>query len=292
MIKTIKKIGKTLIQYLPSKLSLQLQYRYLFHRKLHLANPQAYSEKLQWLKLYYHPKEYIDMVDKYAVKSIVAKIIGEEHVIPLIGCWEHVEDIPWGELPNRFVLKTTNGCSNEGVVICRDKGRFDISKACQKLNCAMKQNKWRENREWHYRHVHPRIIAEQYMEDQYGELRDYKFFCFDGEVKALYVASERQSREEPYFNFFDAEYNQLPMQQVYPVNPVSPPKPKCFEQMKELARKLSAGLPHVRVDLYDVDGKVYFGEYTFYHLGGEVPMTPDKWDYTFGSWLKLPEKKI
>ena len=174
MIKTIKTTVRHLIQYLPTKLYLRLFYWYLFRRRLHLANPQAYSEKLQWLKLYYHPKENIDMVDKYVVKPIVAKIIGEEHIIPTIGCWERVDDIPWEQLPKRFVLKTTNGGGNEGVVVCRDKDLLDIPKTCQKLRRAMKQNQWRENSEWQYRNIHPRIIAEQYMEDQSGELRDYK----------------------------------------------------------------------------------------------------------------------
>lgn len=291
MIKTLKTIVLHLIQYLPTKLYLQLLYRYLFHRRLHLAHPQAYSEKLQWLKLYYHPKEHIDMADKYAVKAIVSKIIGEEHVIPTIGCWERIEDIQWEQLPHRFVLKTTNGGGNEGVIVCQDKDKLNITKTCQRLRQALKQNQWRENREWQYKHIHPRIIAEQYMEDKYGELRDYKFFCFNGEVKAMFVATERQSSEGPYFNFFDADYNQLPVQRLgVPVNPVPPQKPESFEQMKLIAHKLSMDIPHVRVDLYEVDGKVFFGEYTFFGGGGFGRWVPDEWDYTFGSWLKLPKR--
>ena len=155
---SLRKIVLKMMQYLPTKLYLRLRYRYVFHRSLHLDNPQAYSEKLQWLKLYYHPKEYISMADKYAVKQMVAGIIGEEHVIPALGCWERPEDIEWERLPRRFVLKTTNGGGNAGVVVCKDKAALDIPATCQRLRRALKQDIWRENREWHYRHIPPRIL--------------------------------------------------------------------------------------------------------------------------------------
>lgn len=147
-------------------------------------------------------------------------------------------------------------------------------------------------REWPYKDIKPRIIAEQYMEDNAsGELRDYKFFCFDGKVKALFIASDRMTQgEETKFDFFDADYNHLPFRNGHPNASVLPNKPLNFDKMKELAAQLSAGYPQVRVDLYEVNGKVYFGELTFFHWSGMTPFEPEDWDYKFGEWLTLPPK--
>lgn len=275
------------------KLYIQLVY-YLEMRKWpNLTNPQTYNEKLQWLKLYDRRPEYSMMVDKHAVKSYVSSLIGEEYIIPTIGVWNDPKEIEWEKLPKQFVLKTTHGGGNTGVVVCKDKSVFDRETAIVKLEKSLSQDLYKILREWQYKDVPKRIIAEEYKEDsKTHSLDDYKFFCFDGEVKALFVATGRQEYAEPRFDYFDAEFNHLDIVQHHPMSGKNIQKPVSFDKMKWMAEKLSKGIPAVRVDLYEVDGKVYFGEYTFTHHGGIVPFTPEKWDYVFGSWISLPQKKI
>lgn len=272
---------------------LRVRFRLLMGKWPDLKNPKTFSEKLQWLKLHDRRPEYTMMVDKYAVKEYVAGIIGNEYVIPTIGVWNRPEDIEWDKLPDRFVLKTTNGGGSLGVVICKDKATLDKESAIKKLRSSMNSNGFRIQGEWPYKNVPHRIIAEQYIEPRpdLKDLPDYKFFCFDGVVKGLFVATERQNpNEDVKFDFFDAEYNHLPFRQGHDHAKVTPPKPENFELMKELASKLSKGIPQVRVDLYDLGERVLFGEITFYHFGGLEPFEPEEWDYKFGSWLHLPPK--
>ena len=259
-------------------------------KELNLDNPQTFSEKLQWLKLHNRKPEYTQMVDKVEAKEYVANIIGEEHIIPTLGVWDRVEDIDWDSLPNQFVLKCTH--DSGGIVICSDKSKLDINSAKAKLKRGLKRKFYFQNREWPYKNVVPRIIGEQYMVDESGyELKDYKWFCFNGEPKALFIATDRGVEgEETKFDFFDAEFNHLPFTNGHPNANREIVKPKSFERMKELAAKLSAGQPHLRVDFYDIDGKIYFGELTFYHWSGTMPFEPEEWDYTFGSWIKLPNQ--
>ncbi len=272
---------------------VKMRYRLYVGKKLNLDNPQTYNEKLCWQKVYDHNPLYTTMVDKFAAKDYVAKIIGEQYIIPTIGYWDKPEDIDWDRLPDQFVLKTTH--DSGGVIVVKDKGKLNREKAIQKLNRCLKSDNYAVTREWPYKNVRRRVIAEQYMEDtKTGELRDYKFFSFDGEVKALFISQDRgKAGEEVKFDYFDADFNYLDIHQYHDAGKSTPEKPVCFEEMKSLASKLSKGIPQVRVDFYEVDGKVYFGELTFFHHGGIVPFTPEKWDYTFGSWIKLPkEKKI
>ena len=259
--------------------------------ELNLKNPQTYNEKLQWMKLYYHNPLYTTLVDKYAVKQYVEERIGKEFLIPTIGVWDRFDDIDFEKLPQQFVLKCTH--DSGGLVICKDKSKLDVQKAREIITKCLKHNFYFSGFEWPYKNVKPRVIAEQYMEDsKTKELRDYKFFCFDGVVKYLFIATDRQNREEPYFDFFDANFNYLDMRQGHPNAPILPEKPLCFEEMKVLAAKLSAGMPHVRVDFYEVDGKVYFGEFTFFHHGGWTPFDPEEWDLTFGKEITLPSKRV
>lgn len=276
----------------PAKVYLKLVYRFEFGKKLDLNRPRTYNEKLQWLKLYYHRQEFVDMVDKEAVKSRVAQLIGEEYVIPTLGSWSNVEDINWETLPNQFVLKTTHDGGNNGVVICRDKDSFDKTKAMSKLKWSLNRNTYLLGREWPYKMIQHRVLAEKYLEDPVlKDLRDYKFFCFDGNVRMMYVASERgKEGEDVKFDFFDVQYNHLDLKQTHENSAFPPPKPKTFDTMVRLAKILSAGIPHVRVDFYEVNGKVYFGEYTFFHRGGMAPFVPEKYDLILGDYLKLPDK--
>lgn len=281
-----------LTRLLPDKPYLCLKFYKEFGRFPNWKNPQTFSEKLQWLKLYDRKPEYTTMVDKYAVKKFVANIIGEEYVIPTIGVWDRPEDIEWDKLPNQFVLKTTHGGGNDGVVICQDKATFNKQHAIDLLNKDLKSDLYVVWREWPYKNVPKRILAEKYIEpnSETKDLSDYKFFCFDGEVKGLFVATERQNpNEEVKFDFFDEKYKHLPLRQGHDHAKVIPPKPKNFELMKQLAEKLSKGIPHVRVDFYDIGDKVLFGEMTFFHFSGLVKFEPEEWDYKFGEWLKLPQ---
>lgn len=231
------------------------------------------------------------MVDKYAVKDYVASIIGEEYIIPTLGVWDKPEDIEWDKLPNQFVLKTTHGGGSTGVVICKDKETFDKEKAVSKLRLSMKQNIYKTLREWPYKNVIKRIIAEKYIEPSpdLNDLPDYKFFCFDGVVKALFVGTER-STGDVKFDYFDASFNHLDLIQQHPMSGKDIKKPHHYDKMLSIASKLSKGIPQVRIDLYEVNDRVYFGEYTFTHHGGIVPFHPAKWDEVFGSWITLPEK--
>lgn len=275
---------------IPDKLYLHLKYYLRMGSWLHLKNPKKFTEKLQWLKLY--GRRPIDTVlsDKYAVKDYIAKAIGSEYVIPLLGVWNKFDDINFDLLPNQFVLKCTH--DSGGIVICRDKTKLDIDAARSKLERGLKNNYYVFSREKAYRDIPRRIIAEEYREDSATrDLRDYKFFCFDGVPKALFIASDRQIvGEETKFDFFDMDYNHLPFTNGHPNAAIPPEKPTCFEEMKTLAAKLSDGIPHVRVDFYEVNGRVLFGEMTYSHWGGTTPFDPEEWDYTFGSWLKLPKK--
>lgn len=271
---------------LPDKTFLKLKYRCYTGRKLNLNPPVLYTEKLQWLKLYNRNQLLSKLVDKYEVKDYVSKMIGEQYVIPTIGVWNKVEDIDFQSLPNQFVLKCTH--DSGGLVICRDKSKLDIIAAKKKLRKSLKNNFYMAGREWPYKNVPRRIIAEEYMEDQEtGELRDYKFFCFDGDAKILFVATDRQNREEPFFDFYDMNYKHLNIRSGHPNANIPPAKPKNFELMKELASRLSKGFSHVRVDFYEVNGRVYFGEMTFFHHTGMVLFEPEEWNKTFGDWIKL-----
>ena len=276
---------------IPDKLYLKIIFRSKMGRRLNLIDPKTYSEKLQWLKLYDRRPEYTRMVDKYEAKQYVADIIGEEYVIPTLGVWNKPEEIEWDRLPDQFVLKCTH--DSGGIVICRNKADFNKGKAISSLKKSLSNNFYIIGREWPYKKIHPRIIAEKYMEDtKTKELRDYKFFCFDGAVKALFIATERQKEgEDVKFDFFDADFNHLPFLQGHDNAAVMPEKPSQFEKMKTIAAELSKGIPQVRVDLYEVDGRVYFGELTFFHHGGWTPFEPEEWDYKFGKEIRLPSKK-
>ena len=289
-------------RWIPDKVYLRIMFRLMVGYKLDLKCPKTYNQKLQWLKLYDRRPEYSTMVDKYAAKEYVAKIIGEKYIIPTIGVWDNPEDIDWEVLPNQFVLKTTHGGGNSGVVICKDKQSFDKKKAIAKLKNSLKQDVYSVAREWPYKNVRRRVLAEIYLDpsccntngggyfDGNQDLADWKFFCFNGEVKAFFIGTERSSGDVK-FDYFDADFNHLDLVQEHPMSGKSFIKPLHFEEMKMIASKLSKGIPQVRVDLYNVNGKIYFGELTFFHHGGVTPFHPIEWDYTFGKWIKLPQKQ-
>ena len=265
---------------------VRVEYFIVFGKRLRLKNPQTYSEKLQWLKLHEGDPIYTRMVDKAEAKKYVTEIIGEEYIIPTYGVWNHFDEIDFDKLPDQFVLKTTH--DSGGVIICKDKKTLDKNAAKVKLEKSLKNDYYYTSKEWPYKNVVPRIIAEKYMEDESGELCDYKLFCFDGKMKALFIATDRfTSGEETKFDFFDENFNHLPFTNGHP-NATKPiKKPESFQQMKDLAEKLSKKIPHVRVDFYCTNGKIYFGELTFFHWGGFKRFEPEEWDFKFGEWFKL-----
>ena len=284
--KVLKKV-KYAMRFLPDRLYIQIYYFAHFKKFCDLKDPKTYNEKLNWLKLHDHNPLYNTLVDKYEVKEYVAKRIGDQFIIPTLGVWNSFDEIDFDKLPEQFVLKCTH--DSEGLVIVRDKSKLDKATAKQKIEAALKQNFYFIGREWPYKDIKPRVIAEQYMEDHVdGELRDYKFFCFDGEPKAMFVASDRVS-DHVKFDYFDLDFQHLDIKQKYPHALVFPRKPDTFNQMIEFSKVLSKGFPHVRVDFYEVDGHLYFGELTFYHFSGFMPFEPDQWDRIFGDWIKLPQ---
>lgn len=253
---------------LSDKAYLKLKFKASLGKKLNLKNPQTFNEKLQWLKLNDRKPEYTTMVDKYEGKKYVADIIGEEHIIPTLGVWDKFDDIDFDSLPNEFVLKCTH--DSGGLVIVKDKASFDKEAARKKINKCLKRNYYWHGREGPYKNVKPKIIAEEYMVDESGyELKDYKIFCFSGEPKVMFIATDRSNpNEETKFDFFDMDFKHLPFTNGHPNSNRPIQCPKSFEQMKELASKLSKGIPQVRVDFYDINGKIYFGELTLFHWGG------------------------
>lgn len=274
---------------IPDKLFLRIRYWLKTGYRLNLKDPQTINEKIQWLKLYNRNPDYTKMVDKYEAKQYVSGIIGENYIIPTLGVWDNAKDINFEALPDQFVLKCTH--DSGGIVVCRDKKSLDIKEVIKKLNKALEVDFYNINREWPYKNVKHRIIAEEYLEDESGELMDYKFFCFNGEPKILFVATDRTNESfETKFDFFDMKWNHLPVTCGHPNREEAIPKPSNLSDMIEVVKKLSAGFPHIRVDLYSCFGKTYFGELTFYHWSGFKTFEPKEWNYIIGSWLNLPGK--
>ena len=227
-------------------------------------------------------------MDKYEVKQYVAQRLGEDHVIPLIGVWDDVEDINFDELPDQFVMKCTH--DSGGLAICKDKKAFDFEGAKKKISETLHHNFYWTSREWPYKNVKPRVLVEKYMEDsETGETRDYKFFTFNGVPKVMYIATGRGTGET-YGDFFDMEFNHIDMTIDHNQAPEPPQRPKNFEAMKAAAEKLAQGIPHVRVDFYEIDGQFYFGEMTFFHCGGFDVLHPDELNDEWGNWIELPHE--
>ena len=290
MNKYLKRKIKHACRFIPDKIYIELCYLCRFKRLVNLKKPKTYNEKLQWLKLYDRREIYTTMVDKYDVKKYVSDIIGEEYIIPTLGVYDRFEEIDFEKLPNQFVIKCTH--DSDGLVIVKEKSQLDIESAKKNISEGLKRNYYYSSREWPYKNVKPRIIIEPYLEDDINkELRDYKFFTFSGKAKLLFIATNRQGKGDTYFDFYDTDFKHLDIINGHPMNPNTPEKPKNFEKMIELAEKLSKGFPHIRVDFYEVNGKVYFGELTLYHWGGLVPFKPEKWDLKLGEYIEI-EKLI
>lgn len=263
----------------------------LFRIKLgfwpNLKRPRTYHEKLLWLKLYNRKPQYTVMADKIKAKEWAAERIGCQHVIPTIGIWNKPDDIDFESLPEKFVLKCNHN-SGLGMCICREKKSLNFKNVRKNLKKGLKQNYFLHAREWPYKNIPRKILAEKFMIDgQNQDLTDYKFFCFNGEPLLMYVSKDNATNATT--DFFDMEYNHLPIRMKDPNSEKPPAKPKLFEEMKSYARILSKDIPHVRVDFYVIDNCVYFGEMTFFHNGGGTKIYPEEWNYILGDMIKLPE---
>ena len=279
---------------IPEKTYLKLLFRLNVGYKLNLKKPETFNEKLQWLKLYDRKPDYTSLVDKYEVKNVVSKIIGEEHIVPTLGVWNNVEEIDWSILPNQFVLKTTHGSGGRGVVICNNKECFNIKDAKEKLSKSLSQSDtYAHYREWPYKNIKRRIIAEKLLVEALNSsfLKDYKFFCFNGKVRFFKVDYGRFT--EHHANYYNTRGKLLPFGEAdfMPDNNQKIELPNNLEEMISIASKISKGHSFLRVDLYNVNGFIYFGEATFYPASGMGKFSPNYVDYEIGKLLTLPITK-
>ena len=266
---------------------LKLLYKLKTGRKLNLKNPQTFNEKLQWLKLHDRKPIYTTMVDKYEAKKYVADIIGEEYIIPTLGVYDRFDDIDFDKLPNQFVIKCTH--DSGGLVICKDKSKLDIKAAKKKIDKSLRRNYFYSGREWPYKNVSPRLIVEKYMEDKARtELIDYKIMCFGGKAKMIFTCTERFD-EGLKVTFFNTNWKRLPFTRHYPASEKEIQKPENLKLMINLSEKMSEGIPFIRIDWYEINKKLYFGEYTFYPGGGFEEFTPEMWDEKLGKMIKYKQ---
>lgn len=265
---------------------LKVLYRIKLHRRLNLSHPRRFTEKLQWLKLHDRNPMYPTLVDKYEVKEYISQILGEEYVIPTYGVWDHFDQVDFETLPEQFVLKCTHDSGN--VWICKDKSSFDRNKAKKSLEKSLKHNFYWWTREWPYKNVKGKIIAEKYMESDSPEkgLSDYKFYCFNGEPKIVLVSSGRFVGQL-CFDYYDEQWNKLSLVWDKPNSSIDRSKPDQFEEMKNICKVLSKDIPHVRIDLYHIRNRIYFGEFTFYDSAGFCHFTPDNWDVKIGDMIDI-----
>lgn len=287
----LKKCG--MLEHLPDKAYLKLMFKAHMGTRLDLDNPKTFNEKLQWLKLYDRKPEYTKMVDKYEAKEYVKEKLGgdsSKYIIPTLGVWEQFDDIDFSELPEQFVLKTTHDSGT--VIICKNKSEFDIDSAKKQIEKSLSNNFYTYGREWPYKNVHPRIIAEKYMELSSPQCAEYKLFCYNGKVNWVMVClGTAHSNDTRTNDGFDREFNHLPVKFIAPNAKFKIEKPKEWDLLIEFAERLAVGITQIRVDTYLIDGNIYFGELTFYHDSGLCPISPVEWDLKLGEGLELPLQK-
>ena len=287
-----RKLGKYgFLNFIADKTYIKILYRLFMKQKLDLIHPKSLNEKIQWLKLYDRKEMYSKMVDKYTSKEYVSNIIGKKYIIPTYGVWDNFDNIDFSKLPTQFVLKCTHDCGS--VIVCKNKYKFDIEFASKRIKKAMSFNYFYVGREWAYKNIKPRIIAEQYIEDaDTKDLRDYKFYCFTDVVDSVLVCLDRVSGNTKFY-LFDKNWNLKRYNKFAKDLPAefTLPKPNNIDEMFEIAKKLSvaSGAPFLRVDLYNANGKIYFGELTFYPDCGLDNNRLPETDLYFGGLIKLPK---
>lgn len=278
---------KNYFKWLPDKLYLSLRYRFTLGHWMNWEKPETFTEKIQWLKIYNRRPYYSTMVDKWAVKNLVEKSIGKNYIIPTIAVWENLSEINWDLLPNQFVLKTTHGGGGSGVVICKGKKHFDKDIAIKKLSDSLSKDIYSNLREWPYQNVTKRIIAEEYISGENGDLNDYKFFCFDGKVKFFKIDFGRFVEHHANYYSPDGKLLEFGEKGLEPDPEYDLKMPSNLQEMIAIAEKLSKDEPFLRVDLYNISGRIIFGELTFYPASGLIPWTKEEADMTIGSYLNL-----
>ena len=283
-------MNKGVLNWLNDETFLKIKYRLIMGKKLNLENPKTFNEKLQWLKLYDRKDIYTTMVDKYEAKKYVANIIGEEYIIPTLGIYNSFEEIDFSKLPNQFVIKPTH--TSGDIYICKDKNKIDYKKLKKEVNRWLKRKYYYFHREWPYKNIKPRIIIEKYMTEKNSkELKDYKIMCFNGKAMCSFVCSERTSDIGLHVDFYDLNWNKLPFKRHYPNSDIIIKKPFNYKLMIKLAEKLSQNTIFLRVDFYEINKKIYFGELTFYPGSGFEEFSPNKYDEIIGNMLEMKIEK-
>ena len=263
-------------------------YKIRMGESLNLECPVTFNEKLQWLKLHDRNPLYTKMVDKYEFKNYIKERLGEGYTIPTLGVWDSFDDIDFSSLPDKFVLKCTH--DSGGLVICKDKENFDVDKAREKINNALKSDYYLTSREWPYKNVKPRIIIEEYLSDlKEGSLLDYKIFMFNEKLAYFLICSDRNTNLK--FTFFDKNGKFINMTQDGEPNDKKLSLPDNYKEMVAMAKRISKGTIESRIDFYDINGKIYFGEITFFDSAGFGKFEPNEWDKKIGDMLKLPMKE-
>jgi hypothetical protein len=277
-----------IFRLVPDRKFLKVLYKIRTGQILDLDNPLSFNEKLQWLKLYDRKSRYTLMVDKYEVRKYVKETIGEECLMPLLGVYDSYDEIDFDSLPNKFVLKASHASGN--VFICKDKAEIDHAALRNTTNAWVNRNYYWLNREWPYKNVKPRLVIEEYISDKSGKaLKDYKIFCFSGEPRVIQVNSEKE-KDIFFINHFNLEWGEIELPRIKSKkNPLTPAKPKNLGRMLEICRLLSKDIPFLRVDLYETEKGIFFGETTFYPMAGFLDFADPEDDYLLGSWMELPK---
>ena len=297
--KSIKNSGKRFCEWassvkrktcrlIPTSIYIRLMYYHITGIKLNLKNPQTFTEKLQWMKLHYRNPLYTYCSDKLKVREYIAKKIGDEHLIPLLGVYDKADDIDFEKLPNQFVLKCNHDSGS--IIFCKDKNDFDIKAAKAHLKKHMNTNFYYPSREWQYKDIEPKILCEEFLTDEKNEeIKNYKFFCFCGKPKIIQVVCGKYT--DMKLKFYDTDWQPIESTiSSIPEPDLTLNKPQKLDEMLRIARKLSEGFAHVRIDLYLRYHKIYFGEMTFFDLGGNRKFNRNEFNLKMGSWFELPEK--
>lgn len=298
----MQKLKRMIMNHLPAYVYLKLVWKQKSgsKKRLNLRNPKGFNEKLNWLKIYNRDPQYTILADKYRVREWVSKTIGKEYLVPLIAVFDSADEIDFDLLPDKFVLKCNHN-SGEGMCICRDKSKIDKEAVVKRLNIELKKDYSFESREWPYKNIIPKILCEELLTGEkidnfLSTIINYKFFCFNGEPKFLYVSIDNTDdgkKGKTKLIMKDMNWNSTPFHRTdHACITDEIKKPAVFDEMIEICKKLSTGIPFVRVDLYCIKGKIYFSELTFSPTGGFAPFSPPEWENTIGDWLTLPQKNI
>lgn len=278
-----------LLRFIPDKPYLKMVYRIKTGKKLNLDHPVTFCDKLNWLKIHDQHPEYTELVDKVLVHDYLKRELGEDIGLPVLGVWKHYDDIDFSDLPDTFVLKCNHDSAS--VKIIRDKNAIDHTKLKEFYEGRLRINSFNLGREYPYKNVQPVIFAERFMTPEGADdLLDYKFLCFDGVPKVMSIVTGRS--QDCRIDFFNMDFQHLDMTSSHPQSGKEIKKPDSFEEMKELASRLSRGMKFVRIDLYEIKGKVYFGEFTFFQAGGFWPMKPEKWEKQLGEWINIGDSSL